>query len=87
MIAIKLVVNTYTAVSGIIVLVSWIVLSSICSLIQLKITARDITDGGDICPFDISLRRVREHCLGAKKEEKDTVYFYLDGEKWKEVAK
>lgn len=80
---------------GIIMLVSWILLSAICCLIQLTLTAKNLTDGGHVCPFDLSLEKVKERCFGTKdrrrketkKEDRETAYFYLDGEKWKEVAK
>ena len=67
--------------------VSWILLSVICCLIQLTLTAKDLTDGGHVLPCDLSFKRVKEQCFGRKKEDRETAYFHLDGEKWRGVAK
>ena len=64
----------------------WVVWSLICCIIQLRITARNLEEGGNLCPCDVSTKSLEECCFGRKKE-KETVYFYLDGEKWKEVTK
>ena len=68
-------------------LTSWIMISCFCCLMQLKVTSRDLIDGGSVCPVSTSGKRICKCCCRQKKEEKETVFFYLDGEKWKEVKK
>ena len=68
----------------------WLTLSSLFCLLQYKVTAKDLKEGGKICPFDFYACFCG--CCKQGKEEKqskerETVYFYLDGETWKEDVK
>eukprot|EP00112_Aurelia_sp_Birch-Aquarium-sp1_P004632 Seg1525.3 transcript_id=Seg1525.3/GoldUCD/mRNA.D3Y31 product="Transmembrane protein 198" protein_id=Seg1525.3/GoldUCD/D3Y31 len=75
---------------SLIMLGCWLALSSLCCLLQYRLTAKDLKEGGSICPFDF-YACICGCCKRGKEEkqskERETVYFYLDGESWKEDVK
>lgn len=72
---------------GLLMMIIWIMLSLLCCLVQFKLTAAGLEDGGNICPFDLSSRKCPCFTRNQSMKDRGTTYFYLDGEKWRESSK
>ncbi len=83
---IELFVMSSYFLAGLSMLGCWLGLSVICCLVQFKVTAKDLEQGGYVCPFNFQAC-ICGCCQGkdgkeSSSKEEETVYLFTNGDKY-----